>query len=555
FNWNAPVLVSSHDTQVLYHGAQLVLKSTNRGQSWTAISPDLTRNDKAKQGTIGGPIMLEGAGGEHYGTLMYIAESPHDAGTIWTGSDDGRVFLTRDGGGNWQDVTPRRMPEAQVNTIEISPHDPATAYIAVTRYKFNDFTPMIYKTDDYGQSWTSGVRGIDDEAFVRVVREDPERKGLLYAGTESGAYVSFDDGRRWQPLQLNLPKVPITDLRVHDNDLVAATQGRSFWILDDVTPLHQIDDDIGSQRVYLFEPRAAYRLDGRSWRSQQAKNPPDGAVIYYAVNQEIDEDSGELSLEILNADGDVIRRFSNSKPEEEAGGFVKGVIAEPPPPPLQTKLGLNRYVWNLRAERFEPVSDTIRYVSMRPYRVAPGTYQARLTFKGQSVTESFEVVPDPRREPLSAAAWAEQQQLLGEMAGLVNDIHASTMRMRAIAAQTQRVMEATESSPQGATIVARGQALIGKIAAWEVHVPQPPLPDDVEDRIAFPSRLLSTQVLHMMRGIDQDPPVNAGSKLRAQELKDQWAEIEADMRDILHTDLRELNSLLSDGQVPHIEAP
>ncbi len=555
FNWNAPVLVSSHDPEVIYHGAQLLLKSTNRGHNWAAISPDLTRNDESKQGTIGGPIMIEGAGGEHYGTIMYIAESPHDAGTIWTGSDDGRVFVTQDGGGNWQDVTPRRMPEAQVNAIDVSPHDPATAYIAVTRYKFDDFTPMIYKTNNYGRRWTSIVKGIGDEAFVRVVREDPGQRGLLYAGTESGVYVSFNDGRQWQPLQLNLPRVPITDLRVHDNDLIAATQGRAFWILDNITPLQQINDDISSQAVYLFRPADAYRLDGSSWRPQQAKNPPDGAVIDYAINEAIDDATGSVTLEILSADGGVIRRFSNDEAEAEQGGFVKGVIAEPPAPPLQTERGMNRYVWNLRHDRYEPVSDTIRYVSMRPYRVAPGTYQARLSFNGQSITESFRVVPDPRREPISDAAWAKQQQLLGEMAGLVNDIHGSTTRMRAVAAETRRLMEKTESSPQSADIVAQGQALVDWISAWEVHVPQPPLPDDVQDRVAFPSRLLSTQVLHLMSAIDQDPPVSGGSELRAQELKDQWAQIKAAMYEILDKDLRELNMVLSDGQVPHIVVP
>jgi photosystem II stability/assembly factor-like uncharacterized protein len=552
FNWNAPVLVSVHDPAVLYHGAQVVLKSTDRGLNWAAISPDLTRNELQKQGTIGGPIMIEGAGGEHYGTLMYIAESHHDARTIWTGSDDGRVSLTRDGGSDWQDVTPRRMPEAQVNAIEISPHDPAAAYIAVTRYKFNDFTPMIYKTDDYGRSWTSIVDGIGREAFVRVVREDPQRRGLLYAGTESGVYVSFNDGRQWQPLQLDLPRVPITDLRVHDNDLVAATQGRAFWILDDITVLQQIDDDVASQAAHLFKPRPAYRLDGSSWRTQQAPNPPDGAVISYLVNDAIDADAGDVTLDILSTDGTVIRRFSNKEADAEQGGFVKGVIAEPPAPPLTTNRGMNSYVWNLRHEPYEPVSDTIRYVSMRPHRVAPGTYQARLTVNGQSHTESFEVIPDPRRAPIPATAWDHQQQLLGEMARLVNDIHRSTMQLRAVAEQTKRVMKLTESNPQSAAIAARGLALIDKIEAWEIHVPQPPLPDDVQDRIAFPSRLLSTQVLHVMAAIEQDPPVTAGSELRARELVEQWAQIKRGYQAILDEDLAALNAILSDARVPHV---
>ena len=555
FNWNAPVVVSMHDPSVIYHGSQLVLKSDNRGQSWTAISPDLTQNEESKQGTIGGPIMIEGAGGEHYGTLMYIAESPHDAGTIWTGSDDGRVYVTRDGGNEWKDVTPRRMPEAQVNTVEVSPHDPATAYIAVTRYKFNDFTPMAYKTNDYGRSWTSIVKGIGAEDFVRVVREDPAQRGLLYAGTESGVYVSFDDGRQWQPLQLNLPEVPVTDLRVHDNDLIAATQGRAFWILDDITPLHQLDKEIESQAVHLFQPSDAYRLDGSSWYRQQAKNPPDGAVIYYAINEAIDDATDEVTLEILDAGGDVIRRFSNSVAEEAKGGFVKGVIAEPPAAPLETSPGTHRYVWNLRHEPYQSVSDTIRYVSMRPYRVAPGEYQARLSFAGQSSTESFRVVPDPRRAVIPAADWEHQQQLLGEMAELVNDVHSSTMRMRAVAAQVISVMEMSESYSQSASIVARGQALIDKIAAWEIHVAQPELPGDVQDKIAFPSRLLSTQILHLMGAIDQDPPVTAGSELRAQELVGQWAQIKADMRELLETDLHELNAFLEDSKVPHIVVP
>ncbi len=555
FNWNAPVIVSSHDPSVLYHGAQLVLKSTDRGLRWTEISPDLTRNEKTKQGTIGGPIMIEGAGGEHYGTIMYIAESPHEADTIWTGSDDGLVFLTRDGGTYWKNVTPRGMPEAQINAIEVSPHDPATAYLAVTRYKFNDFTPMIYKTSDYGRSWTSIIRGIAPQAFARVVREDPQRKGLLYAGTESGVYVSFNDGRQWQPLQLNLPTVPITDLRVHDNDLIASTQGRAFWILDNITALQQMNDRAESQAIYLFHPADAYRLDGNSWYHQQAKNPPDGAIFDYTINQAIDDRSGRVTLEILSSDGKIIRQFSNREAAVEPGSLVKGVITEPPAPPLETRRGMNRYVWNLRHTPYQSVSDTIRYVSMRPYRVAPGTYQARLSFNGQSVTESFRVVPDPRREPLSATAWAHQQQLLSEMAALVNDIHSSTTRMRAVSAQTQQVLAMTESNQQSAMIKEQGQALIDKIAAWEIHVPQPPLPDNVQDRIAFPSRLLSTQVLHLMKVIDQDPPISLGSELRAQELNNQWMQIKADMQNILDNELQGLNKLLREDHVPHIIVP
>lgn len=552
FNWNAPVLVSSHDPEVVYHAAQVVLKSTDRGLNWSAISPDLTRNDPEKQGTTGGPIMIEGAGGEHYGTIMYLAESPHDPGTLWTGSDDGRVFVTRDGGENWNDVTPRGMPEAQVNAIDVSPHDPATAYIAVTRYKFNDFTPMIYWTSDYGRRWTSIVDGIGDEAFARVVREDLVRQGLLFAGTEAGMYVSFDNGGEWQPLQLNLPQVPMTDLRVHEDDLVAATQGRSFWILDNIAVLRQLDSNPETGPMHLFEPADAYRLDGSSWGRQQAKNPPDGAVIDYLVNEPIEPLSGELVLEILDGQGDLVRRFTNAEVQAEKGGFVKGVIGEPPAPPLGAELGMNRYVWNLRYERYEPVSDTIRYVSTRPPRVAPGTYEARMSLGDHSVTRSFRVIPDPRRETHSPAEWEEQQDLLRAMMRLVNEIHHSTMVLRSTASQIERRIELSGSHPQVAAIRQRGEALLEKIAAWEIHVPQPALPDDVQDRIAFPSRLLSTQVLYLIGTVDQGPPLTAGSQVRARELQDQWLQLASERDEILTVDVPAFNALLVEAGAPHV---
>jgi len=554
FNWNAPVVVSGHDPSVIYHAANVVLKSTDRGRSWEAVSPDLTRNDRSKQGTTGGPIMIEGAGGEHYGTIMYLAESPHDADTLWSGSDDGLVYVTRDGGKNWQNVTPRRMPEAQVNAIEISPHDPAGAYIAVTRYKFDDLKPMIYRTDDYGHSWSLVVNGIPADAFARVVREDPVKKGLLYAGTEAGIYVSFDNGGHWQSLQLNLPTVPVTDLRVHGNDLVAATQGRAFWILDDITPLRQLDAEAGSADLWLYPPSDALRLDVSGYWPLPGKNPPLGAVFYYSLGDEPADPPGSLLLEILDRDGMVLRRFSDAAQEKDAGGFVKGVIGEPPAPRLGAQRGLNRYVWNLRHERYVPVSETIRYVSTRPYRVAPGRYQARLSLGEQSVTRDFRVVPDPRRAPIAAADWDHQQALLATLAAMVNDIHTTTNHLRSVVTQVRNLLELTASDAHGMEIRAAGQALIEAIDAWEDHVPQSPLPNGVQDRIAFPSHLLSTQVLHVMGAIDQDPPVTRGAELRVRELQTEWAAIREQAEQILARDLGDFNAYLVAEGVPHVVA-
>ncbi len=264
FNWNAPILTSRHDPKVVYHAANVVLRSADRGVSWDEASPDLTRDDDEKQGPGGSPITNEGAGGEIYGTIYYLAESRHDPGTLWAGSDDGYLHVTRDSGANWERVTPPSIGEAMINAIDVSPHDPATAYVAVTRYKFNDFTPLAFKTNDYGKTWKQIMKGIPEEAWVRVVREDPKRRGLLYMGTELGVFVSFDDGESWDPLQLNLPVTPVTDLMVQEraNDLVAATAGRSFWILDDLSPLQQIDESVKSGEGPPF--RAAARVPGRA---------------------------------------------------------------------------------------------------------------------------------------------------------------------------------------------------------------------------------------------------------------------------------------------------
>lgn len=555
FNWNAPVVVSAHDPAVIYHGANKVLKSADRGQSWDEISPDLTRNDETKQGTTGGPISIEGAGGEHYGTLMYIAESPHDASTIWTGSDDGSVYVTRDGGANWQNVTPKDLPESQINMIEISPHDPATAYIAVTLYKFNDFTPHIYKTDDYGKQWKQIADGIAAQAFVRVVREDPGRKGLLYAGTEAGMYVSFNDGRIWQTLQLNLPQVPITDLRVHDNDLIASTQGRAFWILDDVTPLQQLDQGSAGADIHLFKPKPTYRVFARGWGQKPGKNPANGVVLRYLIKESSETGDEPLKLEILDAQGALIRTFTSAPAAEEKSVLVKGVQGDRPSLPLPANTGMNSYVWDLKVDRLTPVSNVIRYVSAEAYRVAPGTYTARITQKGKSVTQTFAVVPDPRRAPISTDAWANQQQLLANIWRDVNDIHRSANQTRSIIAQTKQMMDLTRDHPKSKIISDRGVALIALLEEWEIHEAQAELPGGIQDYVSVPNRLLSTQYLYLKSAVDQDPPVTRGARDRYTELSKQWAGIKADMNRIVAEDVNGFNSLLSEMGIGHIVVP
>ena len=292
FQWSFPIVFSPHDPKTLYIGANVLLKTTNEGQSWEPISPDLTRNDKSKMGTSGGPITQDNTSIEYYCTIFTFMESPVTKGVIWVGSDDGLVHVTRDGGKNWANVTPKDMPEwIQINSIDASAHDPGTAYVAATMYKSDDFRPYLYKTTDYGKTWKKIVNGIPDRSFTRVVREDPNHKGLLFAGTEFGLYISFDDGDNWKPFQLNLPITPITDVafQKREKELVVATQGRSFYVLDDVPLLYQLNDAIKTTDVHLFQPKDTYRFGagrgfgggGRGGAPGVGENPPAGAVVDY----------------------------------------------------------------------------------------------------------------------------------------------------------------------------------------------------------------------------------------------------------------------------------
>ena len=338
FQWNFPILFSRHEAGLLYTAGNRLFVTRDEGQSWEAISPDLTRNDPSKLGPSGGPITKDNTGVEYYCTIFAVAEDVFEPGVIWAGSDDGLIHVTRDGGETWTDVTPKGLPEwIQINSIEADPHRAGGAYVAATMYKSDDFRPYLYKTDDYGESWKKIVRGIDEEHFTRVVRADPAREGLLYAGTETGLYVSFDDGDHWSPLQLNLPVVPITDLAVKDHDLVVATQGRSFWVLDDLTVLHQWMDGLHERDHALFAPRDTWRMDGRGrWSTLgfSGENHPDGVLIHYRFAEDAMPDSSAVTLRVLEDDGDVIRSYTPAG-EDDFGA-------------MPFEAGTNRLVWNLR---------------------------------------------------------------------------------------------------------------------------------------------------------------------------------------------------------------
>ena len=413
FQWTAPIVISPQDPNTIYYGGERVFKTTDGGTHWEAISGDLTRNDKSKQQPSGGPITIDDTGTEYYDTVFSIAPSPLAKGLIWAGTDDGLIQITRDEGKNWTNVTPKDLPEwSRVSLIEASPHDAGTAYVAVDRHQNDDLAPYIYKTTDYGATWSRITTGIPNGVFVRAVREDPKKKGLLYAGTERGVYVSFDDGAHWRSLQINLPITPVHDLVVKNDDLVLATHGRSFWILDDVSPLRQFADAVAQEDVHLYQPATAYRVhtaEAPARSSFSGTNPPNGAVIYFNLKQAPKpETKQEVKIEILDAGGNVIRKYSSRKNES---------LDEPldpddkkPEKQIKPEAGLNRFVWDLHYEEANRVPNYFLWEygdgAKGPLAV-PGHYQVRLTVgagatgngsiaESKSATAPLEVKIDPR---------------------------------------------------------------------------------------------------------------------------------------------------------------
>lgn len=384
FNWNYPVFFSPHNPKKLYACSNHLHMSLNGGESWEVISPDLTRADPETIKSSGGPITQDNTGAEYYANIFAAAESPYTEGEIWTGSDDGLVYLSQDGGKNWKNVTPPMSPKLNmINAVEVSPFVKGEAYIAATSYKFGDYTPYIYRTLDYGKTWTVTTKGIPKDEFVRVVRADQKRKGLLYAGTEKGVWVSFDDGDNWQKLQLNLPPVPIADLAVKNDNLIAATHGRSFWLIDDLTPLQQLSSEIAVKESILYQPMPTYRMAGSNRRDPklEGENHPNGVMIHYFIKKL--DDKAEVKIDILESDGDTIRTFSTK---------AKDKLNQ-----ITVKAGGGRFVWDMRYPGYKTFPGMVFYGSPNQGpKAVPGKYQVRLTVNGKSQTQEFEILKDPR---------------------------------------------------------------------------------------------------------------------------------------------------------------
>uniref|UniRef100_A0A832I2W2 Glycosyl hydrolase n=1 Tax=Eiseniibacteriota bacterium TaxID=2212470 RepID=A0A832I2W2_UNCEI len=548
FQWNFPVLVSRHDASVLYAAGNMLFRSLNEGQSWEAISPDLTRNDPTKLGPSGGPITKDNTSVEYYCTIFALAESPLRKGVLWAGTDDGRIHVTEDGGGAWRDVTPRGLPEwSQVNALEASPHDPGTAYAAVVRYKLDDFRPYVYATRDYGRTWTRLVNGLPPDAFVRVVREDPARKGLLYAGTETGVFVSFDGGARWQGLQLNLPVTPVTDLVVAGDDLVAATQGRAFWCLDDLGPLRQLAADPRADAVRLYTPDTAVRLGGAGVpRNDAGRNPPAGALVRWWL-RDAPPDSATVRLEFLDAAGAVVRAFDRrgEVPRDTAERRVERG------PRVPAAAGGNQFVWDLRGEGATRFEGLVFWGGVLDGPIAvPGRYRVRLTV-GSAVREAaFDVVKDPRLATTDED-FRLQHDLHRKIRDKLSETNDAVAAIRDAREQMDVVVARARRAGRDAVVADSARALKARLTAIEetLHQTRTRSP---QDPLNYPIRLNNKLSLlgETVESADARPTDQALAV---------WADLSAKvdaelakLRRVLTEDVAAFNRLVREREVPAV---
>ena len=549
--WTEPIVISVHDPNVIYTAGEVVFRSDNQGQSWKAISPDLTRNDKAKQQPSGGPITKDITSVEYYDTVFTIAESPKDKGILWVGTDDGLIQLTRDQGKNWTNVTPKALPEwSLVSLIEASPHDPGTAYAAVDRHKLDDLKPYIFKTTDFGKSWTLITSGIPEKAYVHTVREDPGRKGLLFAGTEIGPYISFDDGAHWQPLQLNLPTTPIHDLIVKNNDVVLATHGRSFWVLDDINPLRQVTPQMAAADAFLYNPGTQLRLhypEEFPRRVPAGQNPPAGVVLDYYLKA---APKGEVTLDILDSNGKVIRHLSSIESKE----------AETPPewPDLQkveqtipANAGMNRFVWDIRSEGpIKVPGEVLGEFRSRGPIVPPGTYQVRLTADGKAQTASLDLKGDPRVK-LEPGALEKEYDLQLKILAKLNELHESINQIRDTRVQLHAIDHRLSPDARYKPVVAAVQDLDKKMSPIEGRMLQIKI-KSTEASLNYP--VMIDERLHSLQGSVENADTAPNQQMyQVFDLLSRQLETElTQWKQVLAADIPALNDMMRKQDIPVI---
>ena len=554
FNWNAPIIWSKHEPSTFYHCAQMVLKTTDMGVTWEEFSPDLTRNQDNRQGNGGGPYTNEAVGAENYGTISYMIESPHEKGLFWTASDDGLVYLTKDDGKNWKNVTPKGLKECLVNAIEISPFDPATAYIATTRYKFNDYTPALYKTTNYGKTWTNISAGIPYGAFTRVLREDASRKDLLYAGTETGIYISWNGGTSWESFQLNLPITPITDLMVHKGDLIVSTSGRSFWILDDLSILSQYKPGKKTVKIYTPEPalssfwRSPLNKNSESFKGTNpfiGVNPANGVLIYYELPKLAD--SIEITLDIRNSKNEIINTINSTKDNQ----FKKWDGGPPPAAVLSKKEGLNRFVWDMRYPIMSGVQNVYIEANFRGHRISPGDYTLHLMVGDKIVNNTAKIFKNPHYAT-TESQYEEYDAFMKIMEQSLTDMHQKINTLYKVQNQIKSLVKSIEKNKSKGKLVKAGNDLANQLSNWDEDMIQRKSKayDDVEN---FPNKFTAEYMYLINQTESSIPRVNQASKDRKTELDAQWKVLNNRANNFINSAIPSFNKKLWDAGIGAIK--
>jgi len=543
YNWNAPIISSPHNRTTIYHAGNVVFKTMNGGTSWTTISPDLTKNETDKHGPGGGPYTNEAAGGENYNTLTALVESEHEEGVLYAGSDDGSLHITKNGGETWESISPRGIKDGIINSIEVSPHDPATAYVVIMRYKSMDLNSYIFKTNDYGKHWKKIIRGLDDpNGFARVVRADKKRAGLLYAGTETGLYVSNDDGAYWQHLKLGLPVVAINDLVIQDNDLVAATSGRGFWILDDLGVFQNMSGENNSIQIYT--PKPSYRIFGGTSKAiGQGQNPKSGVTFDYYLDKEAD--TLDLKLEVLQ-DSEIIRTYTSKKPKD----FKSWPGGPAAPQVLPSKKGYNRFTWDFDREALPPINKVFVFGGHSGSSVAPGNFSLRLILEGDTTETDIVILPNPAVNS-SPEDFEEQQEMLVAIESTVKDMHESVIQMRSAKTQLKTHATLLKDNKAATELIAKGDSLTIRINSWEENLIQAKQ-KTFQDVINFNNKL-NSQLIQLKSYIDQaDPKVTDGAKERFKDLMEDWQVYKNEQKDIIDSEMNTYNLIYKSLDIPAV---
>jgi photosystem II stability/assembly factor-like uncharacterized protein len=546
FQWNAPIVFSPHDPELLYHASNHVHRTRDGGMTWETISPDLSHDDESKQALPGGPIQHDFSGVEVYGTVFALAESPQTRGTIWAGTDDGRIHLTRDDGVSWQDVTPPGLPvDSTVDTIALSPHADGRAFAAVQRYRMDDFRPYAFRTDDFGATWTriaDGTNGIPAHHPVRVIREDPWRRGLLYAGTEYGVFVSFDDAAHWQSLQLDLPAVQVPDLVVHEGDLVLATHGRSFWVLDDVSPLRELTPELAAADVHLFTPRFATRVVRGGYDGEATpERAPGGALLHWWLAEEPED---ELRLEVLDAAGELVRAFTSEVDEDDD--------AEP----LPAEAGLNRFAWDLFTEELDIVDDAVMSLGYDGGSwVLPGTYTVRLTVGDAAREVPLHVELDPRLLlTVTPDDLRANDALVQRLRERIHAITAAVRTIRSVRGQLDDLAARAEAAGVEADLSAEAEPLVLALTAVEEDLMQT-RNEASNDALNFPPKLDNQLVYLYGHVVESIGRPTEGAYRRADDLEVELATHLARLDDLLAVDLAGFEARVRELGLPVVLVP